>query len=561
MARRKGKRQSEPRNYKDKDRLTDTGGLSKTDRADQRDRRDYSRSKHNDPAWYAQNAQLMSDYASFPFGVPLGTSIPGVGATSGLHAVPGVMALYYAPTIGVAKGETDPITIAARNIYSYVRHANSGHSNYDSPDLMLYLVAMDSIYMLHAFMKRALGVMLDYSPTNRYYPRALLVAMGLDPDDFMANIADFRGFINQYAVKIGSMCVPNSMSYMARHSWMTEGLFVDSNSSKAQTYMYVPYSYYKFGLTTGDAPVGQLTRANLFEPRTLVAVGSGVPTSNLKKFSTLRTFAENLLAPIITNEDMNIMSGDILKAFGPEGVVKITGVLDGYMVLPIYSEEVMSQIEACTVVNADVSGGVTQDTSIGGGYLISSDTFTVQADLPGTSTTPLITIFDYDGQRILNFHHDGVQPAEVMVATRLMAAYSTSLSSRKLVYTPLAVGSEVVTYGLVYTYNRQTQGGAQILNAFPFATVLASYRQATSVNIYSPQVTTDALAYVSQFDWAPHIWLVDMPSDTESNPGNVPLADLDNYTILSTENLRNLHTAALLSEFSVPQMGAFSTKL
>nr|QXV86626.1 capsid protein [Rat picobirnavirus] len=561
---RKGPRGNQSRNFKDKDRLTDTGALSKDDRVEQRDRRDYSKSAPNDWNWYAQNIQLLTDYASFPFGVPVGTPLTGLrsrDATINESAVPGVMALYYTPTIGVAQSETDPITIAARNIYSFVRHANSGHTNYDAPDLMLYLLSMDSVYMFHEYMKRALGVLLDYTPTNRYYPRALLIAMGLNPEDFISHIADFRGYINQYAVRVGSMCVPNSMSYMARHTWMTSGLYTDSTSSKAQTYMYVPYSYFKFGLTSGDAPVGQITRVQLFNPQAITA--AQFPISSLVTFEQLRTFGDDLFAPIITNEDMNIMSGDILKAFGPEGLVKIHGVLDGYMVLPTYSEEVLSQIENSVILGANPpSVAVQQNTTIGGGYLtagmgfLSPYSITMSGTVSDQGWDPLSNSF------LLNFHHDGVTPAETMVATRLALTCSISMQgasgNKSLIYTLDSCGSEVLTYAGIFYY--AMNGSVNTLYSRPLMTCMPDMNGVSGLP-YSSGSVAEICALHAQFDWAPRIWRTYYQEAGSMTKAQLPLMDIDNYTILSPNNIKNLHAVALLSEFSVPQMGAFSTKI
>ena len=209
----------------------------------------------NDPAWYAVNDQLLRDSASFPYSWPVGNRLTqivqetGAGRNAGVEqSIPGVLSLYLSPTIGWADSSESPVNVASRNIYSFVRHANSGHANYDAPDLMLYLLAMDSCYSYHSFLRRLYGVMMDYTPINRYYPRAVVASMNVDFDDAMAHLAQLRCFINQFAVKLGSMCVPNSMSYMVRHMWMYSQIFVDSMSAKAQTYLYNPHAFYKFGL-------------------------------------------------------------------------------------------------------------------------------------------------------------------------------------------------------------------------------------------------------------------------------------------------------------------------
>lgn len=573
--RRSNSKQNESkRNIRDDYRLTDSGALSSADRADQRDRRDYAKSRHNDPAWYAQNAQLLTDYASFPYGVPIGTKsllTHTNGAFDTTTSVPGAMVLEYVPTIGVANNETSPINIAARNIYSFVRHANSGHSNYESPDLMMYLVAMDSVYMFHAWCKRALGVVLDYSPVNRYYPGALLQGMGIDPNDLAAHIADFRGFVNKYAVQIGSMCVPNSMSYMARHSWMTEGLYTDSMAAKAQTYLYNPVGYYQFAATLNDddVVVSQLIRRYVpWTPNSPATV------------EQIINFGEELFSPIIANEDMNIMSGDILKAFGADGVVKISGVLDGYMVLPVYNQEVLMQMENATIFGFEYSGTsrnpvVTQNTAIGGGYLVSNERF--YRSVPGLksgASAPSNVFYSVYGSTInalINMHHDNVTPADTMVATRLTARVASASQATNGLQHPMATcGSEIVVSAkIIVMATNVSNGNAWEPSFVDVSSAMYAPLSATSAQVTAAEVVdiVSRAGLLSNFDWHPLIiqgvtYYANSTTNTMSfTSSHNGLLDIDNYTVLTSQNLDNLHLAALLSEFSVPQMGAFSNKL
>lgn len=566
-------------------------------KADSRDRRDCFRSDSNDPAWYAQNAQLLQDYASYPFGVPVGTRLDRGGTLTSMQnsSVVGAMVYYFSPTIGLASDANSPINIASRNIYSYVRHANSGHTNYDAPDLMLYIIAMDSVYMMHAFMRRLLGIILDYTPLNRFYPALLIRAMGFDPDDIAAHVQDLRGYINVYATKVGSMCVPNSMSYMARHTWMCEGIYTDSSASKAQTYMYTPMTFYQFQLDATGA--GQLAPIALFTYDKLSGNGPSL------KFEDLRTFADNLINPILTNEDMNIMSGDILKAFGPEGVIKMMGVSEGYMVLPTYNQEVLSQMENATVYNGQLTAFVTQNKDVGGGYLVnvhSGDggvpwyyTTAIPAD-DTTSTTvqnQLATwIYNvYGGRRLLNFHHDQVTPAEVMVATRLSGIVDipttpvASIGSGQLMGSvvspnnkvlglngPTNFGSEVVNYAMALVNSYSYSSGVWALQNiawYSMATACLRLSGNAAGDITSGDVSGYAkiAAYLSQFDWHHQVYLGILSRDANTVSGlglaDYPMLDIDNYTMIDKDNLFNMTQAALLSEFSVPQMGAFSTKV
>nr|AVX53675.1 putative capsid [Marmot picobirnavirus] len=559
-------------NFKDRDHLTDTGGES---RASVRDR-DCTRSKPNAWQWYAHSEQLVKDYGSFPFGDPLGSLLPQdtlfytAQDTDGKFgnvqaAIPGVCAIKFAPSIGNVNSETDAVNIAMRNIYSYVRHANSGHSNYEGPDLMIYLLAMDSVYMYHAYMKRLYGVLLDYTPLNRYYPKALVQAMGANFESLQEHMNDLRGYINQYTVRIGSMCVPNSMSYMARHTWMCEGLYTDSKAAKAQTYFYTPEYFLQLTSPTETDPTNFLTYVGLPKNAT---------------FEQLIAFGDSLLNPIIINEDMNIMSGDILKAFGAEGIVKVDGIADGYMVLPMYDSEVLSQIENCRVLGGSISGTITQAIAIGTGYLVSDVTLSAQPlEAFGSEALPsnvnaikdITNLYEdvFNGRKILNFHIDGVTPDAVMVATRgIFNAYGWNQNGQYIETKSFNCGSEIYTNAHYAWYQDFVSTGRTQLNekdVGSIAMMMANGDPNTNLNNGINGLLWTANMW-SVFDWAPHILLAYMPFDNSTTAYYHPstsgiMADYDNYTYLDSVNVGNLNKVALLSEFSVPQMGTYSLGL
>lgn len=116
------------------------------------DKRECMGSKDNDPAWYALNPQLLKDAASFPYAWPLGLrlNVGEYGANVNAGSLPGIFAMHWVPTIGYSSDGTSPINVASVNIYTKVRHDNSGHANYDHADYMMYLMAMDSVYAFHS---------------------------------------------------------------------------------------------------------------------------------------------------------------------------------------------------------------------------------------------------------------------------------------------------------------------------------------------------------------------------------------------------------------------------
>lgn len=338
---------------------------------------------HNDASWYMADNQLVNDVASISFNTALGNPITltgSIGTTFSVNSyslqLPGIMSIYTTPTIGISTDANSPVNIAMRRLYTYVRHANSGHSNYDPADLMIYLLAMDSIYTYWAYMVRAYGVAQVFSRTNKFVGDALLTAMGVDPN-IRENLADFRAYINTFAAKAQQWCVPRVMTYFLRHNWMYSNVYKDEDNDKAQMFMYVPAALYKYNPTLSEGSAGGLQATYI-----AAQAGTGIITYKTlpNTYVDLVAKGNDLLNALAGQEDIGIISGDILKAYGVENLWKIDTIPTEYQVVPVFSEEVLEQFHNTAfagnrIVNAsgeslDIVGfDITQDPSIGGGCL------------------------------------------------------------------------------------------------------------------------------------------------------------------------------------------------
>lgn len=142
------------------------------------------RSKHNDASWYERSLQLVQDAANLSYASLAGARLEKDSnfndneTVRAIPSIPGVMAFRWSPSVGLSIDGESAINVASKRLYSFIRHANSGSSNYDSPDLMLYILAMDSLYALHAMGVRAYGIAQYYLLRNRYVPDTLLNACG-----------------------------------------------------------------------------------------------------------------------------------------------------------------------------------------------------------------------------------------------------------------------------------------------------------------------------------------------------------------------------------------------
>lgn len=605
----------------------------------------YKRSSSNDPMWYAQNPQLLKATASFPYSWPVGNQLDTGAATIDAGSIPGVMALHFVPSVGYSVDAYSPINVAARNIYSFVRHANSGAKNYDSIDLMKYYIAMDSVYTYLSFLQRLYGVMRLSSVTNKYYPTALVAAMGVDYDDIYGNLANLNYLINAFAVRAQSMCVPATMSYFIRHAWMCSGYYADSNNDKAQLYMYTPEGFFVYSEPTN--PSGQ----DVKWPLKFMTFWR--PKGNKLKYADLVNWTRQLLDPILASEDFNIMSGDTLKAFTDAGVLKVSSMPTDYTVYPSYDEVVLAQI-----MNANMLGHVYQGTGlepnfsdpytieeafttddIPQGYLVSKPRTShplssIYVSKPNTAAAQRIklqyvsptgagasgaTLNDinkysaYEMKRFITFQDGDVTPERTMDATRLTYSVTpaTAVDSYTVEYETLntpngdigpvfhladpsapvymtldTVASEWISDARIYTYvNTSATKRNWVLQESP-----EIYTQALLViDETGNRLTNDwpnnfvgatpfliNMCRIEQFDWHPAIIpqyvtlrkFVPASGDVTYDEVDVyigdavgMLQDVGYYAIIGQEEQKRLTSTALISEFSVPQMGSFNDKL
>nr|QXV86445.1 capsid protein [Rat picobirnavirus] len=496
---------------------------------------------YNDVSWYAKNTQLLEDAASYSYGTPLGAKLPNLYADNTVNpptiAVPGLLAYNILIGPGLSTDSSSPANMAANNIYAYTRYMNSGAKNYDQADQMLYILAMDSLYAAWNWCKRIYGYMSTYSQVNRYMPRAYAKADGVDFDDILSNLANFREWLNTIAAQISSFCVPGTMSFCVRHSWMFSNIYKDSEVLKAQQYMFVPAGFYMYN-ETGSEYGGQL----VFQP---IEHASGAPLT----FKMLQNKLKAMIDAVAYSEDIGIMSGDILKAYGQGSLFKITAVDPSYSILPIYNEEVLNQMH-----NSSLCPFTTNPSS--SPSYTSTWNITQNPDTGFLIWDPWYDVIQNEKARtkfMLNMPWENPTPANNMVASRLTAMWAygsvpgqTSKMGSHLVH----AGSEVVVQRMIFYFSTAGNNGWDIVGDIRTTESIFFGSGAPS------SATIQYLALVTNFDWHPLVPVLSQPSGTL--PTLVGLVgDISNYTIIGENELSMMHLTALLSEFNVPQIGSF----
>lgn len=514
-------------------------------------------SAKNDPRWYFKSPQLLQDVASFSYSKPLGTYVkdltnPGVTVVqdAAFTSIPGLLSETLLPIPGISKDENSPLNIAAQNVYSFIRYKNSGGKNYDAPDLMMYFLAMDNIYAAWNWAKRLYGMASTYSQVNKYMPKVWFNANYVDFDDVVGNLADFRASLNLLANKISAFAVPAVFNYMVRHSWLFANIYVDSETRKAQQYMFVPAGFYRFSETTSDLG-GELLFKNLCARK----------PSKFYDHKAIIAYINDMVDALVYSEDIGVMSGDVIKAYGEGNLFKISEIEPDYKIEPVYRREVLSQIENSyfssfgDLFNEDNAGElkIWQDPN--------TNFIKFNPKLKGTITatrgkpTPL-------GGMYLNFHWDSPTPEDVMEATRLNLSFESTSDATNFYVLITDCGTEIAVKAEMFWFAQKDVPGFYYDPTKPLT--IQSVEMTTLRFVDFGESTTHKntmqnvlKAYLwNSFDWAPQL----MCSTNYRDPANtgttwptlLPFRDWDVYTYLSQDNVFAINQLALLSMFDVP---------
>lgn len=509
--------------------------------------------KNNDPEWYKHIYTVAEDIARVPFSYPSGISFdpmthiqPEDGATISADPLsmsfPGIMVFDLMPTIGPTQDATDPANVAAQQIYSIMRQANAGAKNYDPGDVMMLIQAMDSPYMLYNELVRAYRLYDSYDPMNRYQPDALITALGFSPN-LVADRANFRSLLDTFAYRLAAINIPDQFDFIRRHSWLYSNVYTDSERvEKAQMYAYRPDGFYVWseGVDGEPTKLAYTSRKSLY----------GYSDKLVESLDQIKKAIDTLTVPLLGSGDVGIISGDLAKAFGEGGMIKISPVVDHMSLYPVYSEEVVNQMMNATII----SGGPKEVGGLGDNSI-----FLDYSDLKAgpvikqkiTLERSIHTQFQPAVRHLLNFVHAEPSVDNVLVATRLITTGFNDVPHSCFVVT--SCGTEIVTHAYVY-FNQPRNGNEFNLNSKEvFQYHIVSFRGGSGSGNIVDYFETCLLT--SKFDYAPTLYVADqLPTAPGSGDQWIfkgVMQDVNTYTWLDDQVIEKLNDACMLSLYYV----------
>lgn len=526
----------------------------------------------NDVSWYTKYPQL-----AIPAGTAQYINVPGMKLpifnVAGVNnpIVPGVMALNWVPSFGDTIDPLNGVNLAGQEIYTRVRASFGGSIDADAPDFLMYLGALDSIYAYIGWLKRLYRSISTYSPDNFEMPRVLLHAQ-LQTSTSQSDAAivelrkhkqEFYSMINELIYAVDKFKCPAVMDIMNRHYWMSDNVFTDAASPKAQLYIYNLVGVYQLTML----PIVGDTAGNTAAGLSMKEIPH--PTSSPSTYhELLYTFGMGLINALDAWDDGYTISGYLRGAFSGTPNFTVALLESGEQIEATYSTEVLSQIEnfrPLDIFGMGLSGGVgvtnimiQQD--VVHNKVVASNVlhYTVSGAGPLANYPAYLQSFAgtkglLTNQNVyLNSRLDNPGVGDTIVASR-MCAVATSYNYNKVdstitVDVNFDCGTEVPTMALIFNLNVNDQ--VEDYEVLPYLQLGAGSNFASSGNI--PEQAIVAWALAEQFDWHPISVLIWQSGITPAAGGYSVsmMGDIHNCAVVTPTQLHDMHRVCIFSELN-----------
>lgn len=561
------KKESASREYKD-EKNTNNGAQARNKRRNRRGRTGGGSSKgdtsmltgsdgkltgNNDISWYSRYPSLLTAAGSIPYPIKpgmtvnLGTvrDVENNGSWSATETVPGVACLDWIPSVGRSLDVLSPASVACKELWSKIRQSyGSTTLAADPPDLMIYLMALDSIYAYIGWLKSVYRSLDAFTPTNHSIPEGILYAKGFTNDQIQ-NLRENRSHlwyaINTLVHYTWKFTCPDVMAVFKRHYWLSDNVFTDAPSSSSQLYMFNLRGVFKFKML--PIPSDPSTLAGGLE-LTFLDV-SNMSSDNI--VANLFAFGQELISSLAESEDGYTIAGYFAKAFDGVPSFMVSELEVGETISLQYSEEVLSQIENSTglansnwaSLNNFLDGNVYQEplqnaiihrpavvSGIGGKFSETRPWISIRSDAPNVEDTAIATRLKVRVAKVDDSRYDIVCGTEIPWCWRYWWREADPLRDN-----PAHPNWRWLAASAVEII-RATSGG--------------------TIDREEASHITECMFMKSQWDWAPLVLVA--YTDPFSTPSYLEfttlVGDMHNTTSIEPSTLEELHRVCLYSEFS-----------
>lgn len=511
-----------------------------------------------DPEWYKQFVQDLDKYTNINLFYRLGAPIDKNNTplfknhlNSIEGRIPGICRIEFAPTIGSqerlvsAAGLSD--SQQSFNMFlTQMRKLNSRVGEYEPTEIGLALNCSVDLAAMIERLGFVLKVSITFDGENRYIGDAIILAAGFNPSDVRTNRAEY---LQEHAMLVKqfntNIVIPRELSLVKRRIWMQNLLLRDCGSSRSQLYMFYQNSYFIYDDVNNGANVYIMPQNNQITLGTFIA-----------------QIKQRYLA-IVDSPTLVTMYSDMRAAFSDDKLFKLFDISMDEEVTFIESDEIMEQIHNLDTLvtregqQPDIDYNSVKLYTNSNGYLcqgnsssqylgIRSQTVVTQDELNLQEVKSMLV-----DAKLLNYYQesDYVSGDDILVSTRLKADFH--LESGYLYYN--ICGTELVSKMRIFNIDLTDN----IINASVQDVYKYIFRTVITAGETEYMSIAQAIRYgqLSCFNEHPicHYWLVYNNNGTHTLRDTLINGEIENYALISSDNLRQIHKACVMSEYFVKE--------
>lgn len=508
----------------------------------------------NDLSWYSRNPNLLAAAGSFPYPYRPGMTLP-LSSPTGKEVLPkvaSVMSISWIPSFGNSSLPTDPASIAAQEMYTKVRSVYIGSLDADAPDFMVYIGALDSVFTYIGWLKRLYRAISTYSPENMALPKVIFGRFNAIDSKYFAQFAAhkvrFWQGINELILKSRKFKCPAVMDLFNRHYWMSDNLYADANSPKAQLYMFDLHGVYKIATLTEVSASQPVTGLQMVRIPQTATSGSNI-------VETLLSFGDALIQALDSWDDCYQIAGYLMKAYDGVPSFTVAELEQGELLNASYVPEVLAQIEnvrAVCPMGLGLSDAACAQITVTQNVATNSVVSNVNFDLDLSSTSYADELSGFKAllaveptgnvNPAINSRSDMPTVADSVIATRLHAYAQYSLNAQNKIHVVVTAGTEIpLSIGIADESDTYFQRLPQIAPVN-----LAEKAGSDPVTVQQ----LSSLFNIAQFDWHPICYAFVGRGTDRTSAGLTVVGDVHNMAVISVQDLANLHRICTFSEFN-----------
>lgn len=499
----------------------------------------------NNAAMYFKDKQLAEMVTNFSFNQYLGSerfdeSYPEL-------SVPNVLQIYLNPSPGWLDGNvSEGINAIALKMYTLLSANNAKTTTYGPQDLSTLVLAMGQLIAMSEHCRRILGCAYLYSIRNRFIPRGLIDALGVDSSDLFNSLAQYRIKFNTILNRMNAIPMVSNIEYFKKSYEIYRHVYTDTESPMCQYYVTIPRSTWI---------VDEASYSGGTILKTVSVTSRGVP----KTFDQLLGILDNMLAALMQSSTFNAIYSDILRLNKADWTFELCS--EGYTCMPEFNPMIQLQFMNATIMGEPVADPTSMASTLAGEYPFGdytpgNDVYPVIGEDPQSQSAnslrfnPLFTFTSdiMSKSRLINFPDSTGNPDldQRCDATRYVAilknsqqAYDGELwyngdQSTDSIVNSIVLPDYYVTFMRAVTYIGNTSAHAYNLpigNVFKFRD---SYETAGMFT----EITT--MTVLSNFEYAPLMYLDLSPSSGTEYEVHIlnSIGELDFFTFVDYDRVR-----------------------